>query len=152
MALITWIVTNVTSILLQFELLPGFYKVGFGLPAHAVFQVLINIWSGGCNPLLYYALPVLFVYEILGVIFSSIGVYRRAHYASIKAETEEKACEERVAAALLQQQEAQLVRQETLRDTNDGEISDMDTEDAGQLQRRPTLATKTDQEELIRIV
>ncbi|CAI7619698.1 unnamed protein product [Penicillium palitans] len=82
MALITWIVTNVTSILLQFELLPGFYKVGFGLPAHAVFQVLINIWSGGCNPLLY-ALPVLFVYEILGVIFSSIGVYRRAHYASI---------------------------------------------------------------------
>lgn len=131
MALITWIVTNVTSILLPFELLPGFYKVGFGLPAHAVFQVLINIWSGGCNPQLYYALPVLFVYEILGVIFSSIGVYRRAHYASIKAETEEKACEERVAAALLQQQEAQLVRQETLRDTNDGEISDTDTEDAG---------------------
>ncbi|KAJ5874867.1 uncharacterized protein N7529_003297 [Penicillium soppii] len=152
MALITWIITNVTSILLPFELSPGFYKIGYGLPAHAIFQVLIDIWSGGCNPQLYYALPVLFVYEVLGVILSSIGVYRRAHYASIKAETEEKACEDRVAAALAQQQEARLVRHETIRDTQGSGTSDTDNEETGSLQRRGTMGTITDQEELAGII
>lgn len=152
MAFITWLITNVTSILLPFELSPGFYKVGYALPAHAAFQVLIDIWSGGCNPQLYYALPVLFVYEVLGAILSSIGVYRRAHYASIKAESEEKACEERVAAALRQQQESQLMRQETISETEGGRISDTDQAGAGATQRRGTVATITDQDELAEII
>ena len=152
MALVTWIITNVTSIILPFELSPGFYKVGYGLPAHAAFQVLIDIWSGGCNPQLYYALPVLFIYEVLGVILSSIGVYRRAHYAVIKLETEEKACEARVAAALVQQQEAQLVRQETIHDVGGTGTSDTDYQGDGARRRRGTVATITDQEDLVGII
>ncbi|CAG7928984.1 unnamed protein product [Penicillium olsonii] len=150
MALITWIITNVTSILLPFELSPAFYKVGFGLPAHAVFQVLLDIWSGGCNPKLYFALPVLFVFEILGIVGSTVGVYRRAHYASLKAESDEKACEERVAAALLQQQEAQLVRQETLQDVDSA--SDAESQIPSQRPRRGTVDTTKDQEDLVGII
>jgi hypothetical protein len=148
MALITWVVTNVTSILLPFELSPGFYKVGFALPAHSVFNVLVNIWSGGCNPQLYYALPVLFIYELLGATLSTIGVYRRAHYAAIKAEADEKDAESRIAAAILQQQEAQLVRMETLEAAQEGETSDTDHEDTGTMQRIGTINTVTNQEEL----
>jgi len=103
MALVSWMVLNVTSILLPFELSPGFYKWGYALPAHGVFNALIDIWSRGCNPQLYYALPVLFVYEILGLILSSIGVYRRSHYAVIKQEMEEKQLQERIAAAVSEQ-------------------------------------------------
>jgi hypothetical protein len=76
MALITWIVLNVTSILLPFELSPAFFQVGYIFPAHSVFQVLMDIWSGGCNRQLNYALPVLFSWEILSLALSSIGVYR----------------------------------------------------------------------------
>ncbi|KAL2856712.1 hypothetical protein BJX68DRAFT_229369 [Aspergillus pseudodeflectus] len=100
MALITWVVTNVASTLIPFELSPGFYKWGFALPAHAVYNVLIHIWSGGCNPQLNYALPVLFAYEIVSGVISGIGVYRRAHFAVIAAEKEEKSWHEKVANAV----------------------------------------------------
>ncbi|KAJ5817337.1 hypothetical protein N7447_009570 [Penicillium robsamsonii] len=156
MALISWIILNITSILLPFELSPAFYKVGFALPAHAVFQVLIDIWSSGCNPQLYYALPVLFVYEVLGVILSTIGAYRRAHYACIKQEMDEKACQEQVVATLLQQQEAQLARRETTRDTQGSETSDSGNGEGVdmQRQRRGTVTTlrEQDQVELANII
>ncbi|KKK25925.1 hypothetical protein ARAM_007155 [Aspergillus rambellii] len=100
MALISWVILNVTSILLPFELSPAFYRWGYALPAHAVFQVLIDIWSGGCNPQLGYALPVLFAYELSSGVLSGIGVYRRSHYAVIAVEREEKAFQEKIAAAL----------------------------------------------------
>ncbi|RAL04254.1 SNG1 family protein [Aspergillus ibericus CBS 121593] len=86
MALISWVVLNVTSILLPFELSPGFYRWGHALPAHSVFQVMVDIWSGGCNPQLDYALPVLFAYEVVGLVVSTVGVYRRAHYAVLAEE------------------------------------------------------------------
>ena len=152
MALITWIVTNVTSILLPFELSSAFYRVGFALPSHSVFQILIDIWSGGCNPQLYYALPVLFVYEILGFVLSYVGVYRRAHYAGLKAEADAKATEERIAAAVLQKQEAQLVRQETMRDVEGSHASDTDQQDSGPRPRRETVTTIPDQEELVGMI
>ncbi|KAL2809159.1 hypothetical protein BJX63DRAFT_424078 [Aspergillus granulosus] len=100
MALITWVVTNVASILVPFELSPAFYKWAYALPAHAVYNILIHIWSGGCNPQLDYALPVLFAYEITCGILSGIGVYRRAHYAVIAAEREEKSWQEKIANAV----------------------------------------------------
>ncbi|KAL4993270.1 hypothetical protein BDV10DRAFT_179457 [Aspergillus recurvatus] len=100
MALISWVVMNVASIMVPFELSPAFYKWAYALPAHAVFNVLIDIWSGGCNPQLYYALPVLFAYELSSGILSGIGVYRRAHYAVIDSEREEKAWQERIANAV----------------------------------------------------
>ncbi|PYI25769.1 hypothetical protein BP00DRAFT_461543 [Aspergillus indologenus CBS 114.80] len=100
MAFIAWIVANVASILLPFELAPAFYRWGYALPAHAVFQVLVDVWSSGCNPQLGYALPTLFGWEVLGLVGSTVGVYRRAHYAVLAMEREERGWQEKVAAAV----------------------------------------------------
>ncbi|CAG8902725.1 unnamed protein product [Penicillium egyptiacum] len=145
MALISWVILNVTSILLPFELSPAFYKVGYALPAHAVFQVLIDIWSSGCNPQLYHSLPVLFAYEVLGLILSSIGVYRRAHYACINQEKDEKTFHQRVADTLAEQQQAQPVRRETRRDDQEGGISETESEEGDAMQRRGTATSITGQ-------
>ena len=90
MSLIAWVVLNVGSILLPFELASDFYRWSYAMPAHAVYQVLIDIWSGGCNPQLHYALPVLFVLELTSFTLSSLGVFRRAHFAVIAEERKEK--------------------------------------------------------------
>ncbi|RDW76908.1 SNG1 family protein [Aspergillus mulundensis] len=100
MALISWVVLNVASILVPFELSPALYKWGYALPAHAVYNIFIDIWSGGCNPQLNYALPVLFAYELSSGILSALGVYRRAHYAVVAAEREEKSWQEKIATAV----------------------------------------------------
>ncbi|KAJ5238124.1 hypothetical protein N7489_008215 [Penicillium chrysogenum] len=152
MALISWVILNITSILLPFELSPGFYKVGYAFPAHAVFQVLIDIWSSGCNPQLYHSLPVLFAYEVLGVTLSSIGVYRRAHYASINQEREEKAFHERVAATLAEQQDAQLAGRETTRDDQESETSETESDEGRDIQRQDTATSITHQAELANII
>lgn len=100
MALITWVVFNVSSILLPFELSPAFYKWAYVMPAHEVYETLIDIWSRGCNPHLRYSLPVLFSIEISGLILSALGIHRRAHYATLKEEADKKAFEARVDTAL----------------------------------------------------
>ncbi|KAJ5097088.1 hypothetical protein N7456_007809 [Penicillium angulare] len=148
MALISWVVLNITSILLPFELSPGFYKVGYVMPAHSVFQVLVDIWSGGCNPQLNYALPVMFVIEISSLILSSIGVYRRAHYAAIKKESDEKSAQERIEAAI-----AEKLDKMAPKDDNEGtEIPDGGSEAPVAMERRGTMATLEDQEELAGII
>lgn len=96
MALITWIVISVSSILVPFELSPGFYRWAHAIPAHNLYMVLIDIWSGGCNPRLHYALPVLFAYELSSLTLSTIGVFRRSHYAAIAHENEERVFKERI--------------------------------------------------------
>lgn len=70
------------------------------MPAHDVYQVLTDIWSGGCNPQLYYALPVLFSLEVLSLFLSSLGVYRRCHYAVLAEETQEEVFRKRLDAAM----------------------------------------------------
>lgn len=70
------------------------------MPAHCVYNTLLDIWSRGCNPVLAWALPILFAYEILGLFFSGLGVHRRSHYAIIRAEAEERASSERFEAAV----------------------------------------------------
>ncbi|KAJ5098228.1 hypothetical protein N7532_005229 [Penicillium argentinense] len=151
MALISWIVTNVTSILLPFELSPAFYRVGFALPAHSIFNILIDIWSGGCNPQLYYALPVLFVYEIVGLTLSTIGVYRRSHYAVLKHEADEKAIQDRIEPAVSERQD-QLPTEITADGPRESETSETDPEAGGAMQRRTTVATQADQEEIMEII
>ena len=100
MALVMWISLNITSILLPFPLSPAFYRVGYAFPAHAVYQVLTDIWSGGCNPQLEYALPVLFAWELVGLVLSGLGVFRRCHYATVAEERQAKEFEERLDAAV----------------------------------------------------
>lgn len=96
MALISWVILNVTSILLPFELSPAFYRYGYVYPAHQVYQVLLDIWSRGCNPQLHYALPVLFALELSGIFISALGIHRRCHYATIKEEAEKQAFRDHV--------------------------------------------------------
>lgn len=111
MALVTWITTNITSILLPFPLSPGFYRVGYALPAHAIYQVLTDIWSGGCNPQLGYALPVLFAWEVAGLLLSWLGVFRRCHYATIAEERQARDFGERLDDAVaLQLKKMQVAR------------------------------------------
>jgi hypothetical protein len=116
MALITWAVFNVTSVLLPFALMPSFYRWTYVMPAHEVYQVLVDIWSRGCNPSLHYALPILFALELSGMVLSALGVHRRCHYAIIKEETEQKAFKMRIdaAVALEQQHDEQLRRDGSL--------------------------------------
>ncbi|OBT56128.1 hypothetical protein VE04_02790 [Pseudogymnoascus sp. 24MN13] len=100
MALISWIITNVTSILLPFSLSPSFYRWAYALPAHEAYEALTNNWSSGCNPHLYYALPILFAYEVIGLAATAIGVYRRCHFAVVAEEAAQEAMRLRIEVAL----------------------------------------------------
>ncbi len=115
MALITWVIFNVTSVLLPFELSNGFYRLGYVFPAHAAFAALIDIWSGGCYPRLAYALPVLFAIWLSSFSLSSLGVYRRCHYAVIAEEHREAEFQERLdtAIAVERKQEARARKEDS---------------------------------------
>jgi len=100
MALITWVILNVTSILLPFELSSGFYRVGYAMPAHEIYQILVDIWSRGCNPRLHVALPVLFAWELVSFVLSALGVFRRSHYAEVEQERAAAQFQERLDTAV----------------------------------------------------
>jgi len=114
MALISWVILNVTSILMPFELSNGFYRWAYALPAHEVYQGLLDIWSGGCNPQLHYALPILFTWEVLGLFFCTMGVYRRCHYAMVAEDAQEAALREKTDAAMAYEKKHDQERDETL--------------------------------------
>ena len=107
LALISWAILNIASILIPYELNPGFFKWSYVLPAHSLYQTEINIWSRGCNPQLWYTLPTLFTLEISSLTLSSIGVYRRCHYAKVIEDDEEKSIQLRMAQETPPQPEPQ---------------------------------------------
>lgn len=100
MSLISWVVVNVTSILLPLELSPGFYRIGYIFPAHEIYQTLLDIWSEGCNPKLRYSVPILFAWEIASFFLCALGVMRRSHYAVLGEEEQARQNDERLRAAL----------------------------------------------------
>lgn len=106
MALITWVVFNVASVLLPFELSNGFYRWGYMLPAHEAIAILTGIWSG-CHNSLRYSIPILFALEISGFILSALGVVRRCHFSVIAEETKEKEFQARIDAAVAVQRKQQ---------------------------------------------
>ncbi|KAL2213879.1 hypothetical protein CC79DRAFT_1362667 [Sarocladium strictum] len=119
MMLITWIVTNVTSIILPFALSSPFYRWGYALPAHAVYEILTDNWSSGCNPHLHFALPILFAYEVIGLVLTTIGVYRRCHLAVEAEEAGQEAMRLRVEVAVKKEREQ--ARLEILNDLGNNE-------------------------------
>ncbi|KAF2437059.1 hypothetical protein EJ08DRAFT_11592 [Tothia fuscella] len=130
MALITWVIFNVASILLPFQLSAAFYRWAYVMPAHEVYQILIDIWSGGCNPTLSYALPILFIMELSSFCLSALGTHRRAHYALIKQEADKAIMQMRVDTAIKIEQENQRGLQRTRTATRScGEIHDEKTEE-----------------------
>ena len=153
MALVTWIMLNLTSILLPFALSPRFYRWAYALPTHAVYNVLLDIWSRGCNPALHYALPVMFAYEISSLTLSTIGVYRRSHYGFLELEREEKAFQTKIAESLAVALEN--IEEETRegRRPEGGEegvaaVSDEEAAVVIPTQRRGTITTLADREEM----
>ncbi|KFY35473.1 hypothetical protein V494_05881 [Pseudogymnoascus sp. VKM F-4513 (FW-928)] len=156
MALVTWIMLNLTSVLLPFDLSPNFYRWGYALPTHAIYNVLIDIWSRGCNPVLYYALPVMFAFEVVGLVLAAVGVYRRSHYGFLELEKEEKAFQAKIAESLAMAreesgEESPERRGPELRE-EEGEAA-VGVEEAGaavpmQRQRRGTIITLADREEM----
>ncbi|KAJ5676875.1 uncharacterized protein N7477_002508 [Penicillium maclennaniae] len=136
----------------QLDCVECFFKWGYALPAHSVFNILIDIWSRGCNPQLYYALPVLFVYEILGLILSSIGVYRRSHYAVLKQEVEEKSLQDRISAAIAEQTGDSLRREAMSQETPTSQGSDMEQEPGALMRRRATVTAIESQDELANMI
>jgi len=107
MGLISWIIFNVTSTILPFELSPAFYRVGYMFPAHETYQVLIDIWSRGCNPQLRHALPVLLVWEVVVSVISAVGVFKRIRGAVAGEEEGKKSFDERVEAAMRLREKAE---------------------------------------------
>ncbi|KAE8346121.1 hypothetical protein BDV24DRAFT_158918 [Aspergillus arachidicola] len=79
---LTWVIVNVASTISPFELSPGFFRWGYALPAHETYQVLVQIWSDGCNGQLYRALPILFGEWVLGVIIVIFSVQYRCKTAT----------------------------------------------------------------------
>ncbi|KAK1149698.1 hypothetical protein N8T08_005251 [Aspergillus melleus] len=75
--ILTWIIVNVTSTIGPFEQSPGFYRLGYVFPAHELYEVLMDIWTQGCNPHLYRALPILFAEWVLGIGLFVIGMGKR---------------------------------------------------------------------------
>ncbi|KAF3011844.1 hypothetical protein E8E14_003754 [Neopestalotiopsis sp. 37M] len=63
--MLTWIIPNVASTICPFELSPGFYRLGYALPAHEVYTLLVGIWSN-CPRDLRISLPVLLSWWLLG--------------------------------------------------------------------------------------
>lgn len=152
MALISWVVLNSTSILLPLDLSPGFYHWGYALPAHSVYQVLVDIWSSGCNPQLDYALPTLFAYEIIMMTMSTVGVYRRAHYACLTQEQDEKSCQDNIAAALLGLRRAPVVGQEATQDGQRRGALVIKEEDGPAIQQPGSVTVLTERERLVDIM
>ncbi|CAG8885932.1 unnamed protein product [Penicillium egyptiacum] len=84
---LTWVIVNVSSTLSPFELSPGFYRIGYALPAYELYQVLIDIWTRGCNPTLYRSLPILFSWWLIGIFAFLAATRRRVLSLSISLES-----------------------------------------------------------------
>jgi len=73
---VTIIFLSITSTANPFEISPGFYRWGYALPAHEVYQLLTDIWSGGPATQVYRALPILFSWWVLSLTLATLGLVR----------------------------------------------------------------------------
>lgn len=80
--LITWVVLNVGSTIYPLQLTAGFYHWQNALPAYNTYNMLVDVWSHGCNPQIYRNLPVNFSWAVLGLVLANIGMYRRCELAA----------------------------------------------------------------------
>lgn len=78
---LTWVIINVTSSISPFELNPGFFRWGYALPGHEVYQVLVQIWSDGCQDQSYRALPILFSWWFVTLSLTVYATYHRCQAA-----------------------------------------------------------------------
>lgn len=74
--LLTWFMVNVASVVFPFELTAGFYRIGYMFPAHSLWIVLMQVWSG-CGNSLHIGLPILFAWWVVGHVTAFFGVKKR---------------------------------------------------------------------------
>lgn len=74
--LLTWIIVNVAAVVYPFELTAGFYRIGYVFPAHSLWIVLIEVWSG-CGNSLHIGLPILFAWWVVGHVTAYFGIRNR---------------------------------------------------------------------------
>lgn len=79
--ILTWVIVNVASTISPFELNPGFFRWGYALPAHELYQVLVQIWSDGCDNQLYRALPIMFSWWLASLVIVVIAMRHRCSVA-----------------------------------------------------------------------
>ncbi|MBA7490058.1 hypothetical protein ES702_00592 [subsurface metagenome] len=108
---LTWVLMNVTSTVIPFELMPGFYHWQYALPSFEAYSLLITIWSHGCVPQLFRALPILFTWWILGLLGSWVSMIQKCNAATHI----ERAEEEQVAEI---EQEAEEDAEKTLEESS----------------------------------
>lgn len=70
--IVTVIFLGITSTNAPFELSPGFFRLGYALPAYEAYSVLVDIWSGATAQL-YIALPILFSWWAVGLALAFVG-------------------------------------------------------------------------------
>ncbi|KAI5286800.1 hypothetical protein KEM54_006502 [Ascosphaera aggregata] len=78
---LTWIIMNVTSTVAPLEISPGVFKWGYVLPGRVTYEILLQIWSRGCNNNLHRTLPVLLGWEIVGSLIAPWGILNRCKAA-----------------------------------------------------------------------
>ena len=83
---LTWVILNVASTISPFELSPGFFRWGYALPSYEANQVLVQIWSDGCDNRLYRALPIMFSWWIVGVPVAVYATRYRCRSAVVARE------------------------------------------------------------------
>jgi hypothetical protein len=83
--ILTWVIMNVSSTLGPFELSPGWYRIGYALPAYELYQVLLDIWTDSCNPTLYRSLPILFSWWLVGIVAFVAAMCKRVFSASAES-------------------------------------------------------------------
>ncbi|RSL63228.1 hypothetical protein CEP54_005291 [Fusarium duplospermum] len=74
--LVTWIIMNVSSSVYPFEVMAGFYRIGWAMPSRHLNSLLIYAWSGCANPLKE-ALPVLFAWWLVLHGTAALSVKKR---------------------------------------------------------------------------
>ncbi|KAJ4226106.1 hypothetical protein NW757_014259 [Fusarium falciforme] len=84
--MLTWVIINVASTAFPFEVAPGFYRVGYGLPGYSIYSLQVQAWSGCANKLKV-ALPILLVWWMLGHIAVVFSVRKRCANAEQAALT-----------------------------------------------------------------
>lgn len=79
--ILTWVIINVASTISPLELSPGFFRWGYALPSHELYQVLVQIWSDGCDNQLYRALPIMLSWWIAALGVVVIAMWHRCKVA-----------------------------------------------------------------------
>ncbi|KIY00939.1 uncharacterized protein Z520_03605 [Fonsecaea multimorphosa CBS 102226] len=136
--LVTWVILNVSSTLQPIELSAGFFKWMYALPAHEMYETLVDIWSGGCNPQLYRSLPILFSWWIVFTPLAMLGVLKRCHFAAIDFDKEEAAFQKRFQEAKDFERKRDLERRTDIAAGKESTDQEDDVELANMLRRQET--------------